>query len=366
MKSYKILIGILLALVTLPFCGKNEGIIEKPPHIDPSAKKKIILMIGDGMGLSQITAASVHLGRPLNLEQCKYIGLQKVFASDQLVPSSASSITAIASGVKTKYDYVGLDADGKKAVNIAEMLSNKGFATGIVTTSFVSDNTPAGFYGHNPDRYDREGIALDLLTSGLDVVIGGGRDHFNQRSDGLNLLDSLQSADFLVFDNLQAATVVEKGKVACFTDTFRPPKISEGRGDMLSDATLLALRLLDDNENGFFLMVEGGQIDWACHFNDQEWLMDEMLDFDKVVGEVLDYAAKDGNTLVIITGDHETGGFALTGGNESSGEVQTGFVIDDHTATMVPVFAFGPGAGNYTGVYKNTAFFEKFREFFGI
>lgn len=366
MKSFRILIGILLVLFFLPFCGKNEGEIEKPPHIDPSAKKKIIMMIGDGMGLSQITAASVHLGHPLNLEQCQYIGLQKVFAADQLVPSSSSSITAIASGVKTKYDYIGLDADGKNVVNIVEMLSKKGFATGIVTTSFVSDNTPAGFYGHNPDRYDYEGIALDLLASGLDVVIGGGREHFNQRSDGLNLLDSLQARNFHVFDNLQTATTVENGKVACFTDAFRPAKISEGRGDMLGDATLLALRLLDDNENGFFLMVEGGQIDWACHFNDHEWLMDEMLDFDKVVGQVLDYAAKDGNTLVIITGDHETGGYALTGGKESSGEMLTGFMIDSHTATMIPVFAFGPGASNYTGVYKNTAFVEKFREFFGI
>lgn len=366
MKIHKILVGIFLLLLILPCCGKKEGEIEKPPHVDPAAKKKIILMIGDGMGLSQITAASVYNGKLLNMERCKYIGLQKVFAADNLVPSSASSITAIASGVKTKYDYVGLDADGKKAVNIAEMVSNKGFTTGIVTTSYVADNTPAGLYAHNPDRYDREGIALDLLTSGLDVVIGGGRDHFNQRSDGLNLLDSLQSRNFQVFDNLQAASMVEKGKVACFTDAFRPPKISEGRGEMLTDATLLALRLLDSNENGFFLMVEGGQIDWACHFNDHEWLMDEMLDFDETVGKVLDYADKDGNTLVIITGDHETGGYSLVGGNESSGEVMAGFIGDDHTATMVPVFAYGPGAAEFMGVYNNMTFFEKFLKVFGL
>lgn len=366
MKLNKLIIGIFLLLVILPRCGKNEGEPDKPPHSDPLAAKKIILMIGDGMGLSQITAASVYGGKPLNMEKCKYIGIQKVHPDGQLVPSSASSITAIACGVRTKYDYLGLDSDGQKVLNIAEMLSNKGFSSGIVTTSFISDNTPGGFYAHNPDRYDREGIALDLLKSGLDVAIGGGRDHFNQRLDGLNLLDSLQARDYLVFDNLENALGVEQGKVACFTDPFRPPKISEGRGDMLSKATMLALRLLEVNENGFFLMVEGAQIDWACHFNDHEWLMDEMLDFDKTVGEVLDFAERDGNTLVIITGDHETGGYALVGGNEASGEVLTGFVTDDHTASMVPVFAFGPGADDFTGVYKNTAFLDKFLRFYEI
>jgi alkaline phosphatase len=366
MKINKLLIGIFILLAILPRCGKNEGEPDKPPHIDPVGKKKIILLIGDGMGLSQITAASVYNRKPLNMERCHYIGIQKVYAEDKLVPSSASSITAIASGVKTKYDYVGLDASGKKAPNIAELLSNKGFATGIVTTSFVADNTPAGFFAYNPDRYDREGIALDLLESGLDVVIGGGRDHFNQRSDGLNLLDSLTTRNFLVFDNLASAMEISQGKVACFTDEFRPLKISEGRGNMLSDATQLALRLLSLNEYGFFLMVEGAQIDWAGHYNDHEWLMDEMLDFDKVVGLALDYADADGNTLVIITGDHETGGYALVGGNEAYGELETGFVGDDHTATMVPVFAYGPGAVNFIGVYNNTAFFDKFLKVFGL
>ncbi len=366
MKLYKILIAIFLLLAILPRCGKNEGELDKPPHIDPVGKKKIILLIGDGMGLSQITAASVYNRNPLNLERSQHIGIQKVFAEDKLVPSSAASITAIASGVKTKYNYVGLDASGKKAPNIAELLSNKGFAAGIVTTSFVADNTPAGFYAHNPDRYDREGIALDLLDSKLKVVIGGGRDHFNQRTDGLNLLDSLAARDFLVFDNLASAMELSQGKVACFTDEFRPPKISEGRGNMLGDATQLALRLLDLNENGFFLMVEGAQIDWAGHYNDHEWLMDEMLDFDKVVGQALDYADADGNTLVIITGDHETGGYALVGGDESSGEIETGFASDDHTATMVPVFAYGPGADAFTGVYNNTAFFDKFLKVFEV
>jgi len=366
MKIDKLLIGIFLLLLILPRCGKNEGELEKPPHIDPAGKKNIILLIGDGMGLSQVTAASVYNGKPLHMERCKFIGLQRVYAKDNLTPSSSSSITAIASGVKTNYEHLGVDASGNAVPNIAELAAAKGFSTGIVTTAFVADATPAGFYAHNINRWEREEIALDLLNSPLDVVIGGGWTHFNQRQDGLNLLDSLQKRGFMVFDDLQAAMLVDKGRVACFTDEFRPPKISEGRGNMLYDATQLALRWLEQNENGFFLMVEGAQIDWACHFNDHDWLMDEMLDFDKAVGLALDYADKNGNTLVIITGDHETGGYALVSGDESQSLANGAFATDLHTATMVPVFAHGPGANDFIGIYNNTAFFDKFLKVLGL
>lgn len=367
MQPTKSFTGIFLILILLiAGCGKNDGNIDDPPHNEEHAKKNVILLIGDGMGISHLTAASVVNRQPLHMERCDYVGLHRVYAADKLVPSSASTITAIASGVKTNYDYVGLDAGGNPAANIAEILAAEDYATGIVTTSFVADNTPGGFFAHNPDRYDREGIALDLLQSGLEVVIGGGRDHFNARADGLNLLDSLKARNFQVYDNLAEAMEVKNGKLACFTDAFRPLKISEGRGNMLRDATDLALHLLSNNEKGFFLMVEGAQIDWAGHYNDHDWLIDEMLDFDKAVGLALDFAEKDGNTLVIVTSDHETGGHALIDGDEYLGSTVSAFSSDLHTAAMVPLFASGPGAAAFSGVYNNTELFEKFLAFYGL
>ncbi len=367
MQTIKRIPVILLLLFLFISCGKEDIKKDQMEPVEPPAiKKNIVLLIGDGMGLSQITAAGISKGQPLNMEKCIYTGLQKTFSADIVLTSSAASITAIACGQKTNYDYIGVDPDGEKLNNIAEILEEKGFSTGIVTSSFIADNTPAGFYGHNPDRYAQEAIALDLLNVDIDVVIGGGRNHFNNRSDGLNLLDSLTANNYQVFDNLESAMSVQQGKIACFTDEFKPPSVSGGRGNMLSDATELALRLLNSNEQGFFLMVEGGQIDWACHNNDQQYMIEELLDFDKTVGKVLDFAEQDGNTLVIITADHETAGYAIIDGDETSNTVVGDFISNGHTATMIPVFAYGPGATEFTGVYQNTAFFNKFLDFYNL
>jgi alkaline phosphatase len=367
MKTNRTSIGIIFLLLLLFIgCSKNEREVDKPPFIEQPTKKNLILLIGDGMGISQITAASVVKRKPLNIERCKYVGLHKVYAADKLVPSSASTITAIACGIKTNYEYVGVNTDGKPVANIAGILAAGGYATGIITTSFIADATPAGFFASNTDRYDREGIAMDLLKSKLDIVIGGGRGHFNNRQDGLNLLDSLKARNIQVYDDLTTAMEHKHGKMVCFTHEMKPPKISEGRGDLLSEATAFALKLLEKNETGFFLMVEGAQIDWAGHDNDHDWLMDEMFDFDKAVGIALDFAEREGNTLVIVTSDHETGGYALTDGDEKSGIAIGEFVNDEHTASMVPIFATGPGAAAYAGVYCNTELFDKFLAFFGV
>ncbi len=323
-------------------------------------------MIGDGMGLSQITAASIASGGNLNISRCQHIGLQKVYASDKLVPSSGSTTTAMICGVKTKYAHIGVDHDGNSVTSVPEIIKQEGFANGIVSTSFITDATTACFFAHNPDRYAQEEMALELHNSSLDVVIGGGRRHFNAREDSLNLLDSLSKYGFQVFDNLADAQQINQGKLACFTDEFTPPKIAEGRGDMLSKSAMLAIRLLEKNEKGFFLLVEGAQIDWACHEYDAGYMLEEMLDFDEAVGTVLDYAKNNGNTLVVILGDHETGGYAVTGGDEASGEVVGRFITSNHSAVMIPVFAYGPGADQFTGVYENTELFHKFLNYLEV
>ena len=139
----------------------------------------------------------------------------------------------------------------------------------------------------------------------------------------------------------------------------------KGRGDMLPLSSQKAIDILSKNPKGFFLMIEGSQIDWAGHDNDSLHLIDETLDFDKAVGLALDFAQKDGHTLVVITADHETGGVTITDGDLNH-NIVVEFSTGGHSAVMVPVYAYGPGAEKFTGIYDNTAFFTKFLELYGF
>jgi alkaline phosphatase len=140
----------------------------------------------------------------------------------------------------------------------------------------------------------------------------------------------------------------------------------EGRGDMLLQSTKTALNILSQNKKGFFLMIEGSQIDWGGHANDAQYVIDETIDFDKVIGEILEFAAKDGETLVVITADHETGGLTLVGGAIQEGKVQASFSTGGHTAVMVPVYAFGVQADKFSGIYENTSIFDRLKKSMGL
>jgi alkaline phosphatase len=128
----------------------------------------------------------------------------------------------------------------------------------------------------------------------------------------------------------------------------------------------MALKMLKRNKKGFFIMIEGSMIDWAAHDNDAESIVKETVDFDNAVGKALQFAVKNGETLVIVTADHETGGLGINGGNLETGEIVAAFTSKDHTATMVPVFAYGPGSERFTGVQQNTGIFKKCVELLGL
>jgi alkaline phosphatase len=209
-----------------------------------------------------------------------------------------------------------------------------------------------------------EEIAADFLNTDIDVFIGGGRDHFKRRKDGRNLIDSLKARNYQVADTLSEIVKIRSGKLAGFIADVEPPKVSEGRGDQLLQSTLTALNILEQNKKGFFMMVEGSQIDWGGHANDAQYVINEMKDFDKAIGAVLDFAEKDGNTLVIITADHETGGMSLVNGNMNTGMVEAIFTTKHHTGVMIPVFAYGPGAEKFAGMYDNNTIFDKILEGF--
>ncbi|PHS47450.1 MAG: alkaline phosphatase [Marinobacter sp.] len=322
-------------------------------------------MIGDGMGLTQITAGWIAKKDALNLERCEFIGLMKTNSSDNLITDSAAGATAFSTGKKTYNGAIGVDPDTISQPTILEIAEKNGIATGLVATASITHATPASFIAHQPSRALDEAIATDFLKTDIDVFIGGGKKFFETRTDGENLLDKLKENGYKIADGSEEIASVKTGKLAGFIADEQPAKFSEGRGAILTTASLKAIELLNQHDKGFFLMIEGSQIDWGGHANDSKWIIDEMIDFDNAVGKVLDFAEKNGNTLVIITADHETGGYAINKATED-GTIEGAFTTDYHTATMVPVFAYGPGAEAFAGVYHNTAIFDKMLKAFNL
>ena len=155
--------------------------------------------------------------------------------------------------------------------------------------------------------------------------------------------------------------------LAYFTAHEAPGRNLKGRDYLPAASEFAAKTLAGRSEKGYFLMVEGSQIDWGGHANNADYIITEMLDFDRAIGKILDFAKKDGETLVVITADHETGGFAINKGSEmEAGKLRTGFTTGGHTADLIPVFAYGPGAEAFAGIYENTAIYDKIKAAFGF
>jgi len=325
------------------------------------APKNVIFLIGDGMGVSQIYAGLTANRGHLNLERIKVIGFHKNQASDNYVTDSAAGATAFATGKQTYNGAIGLDSLRVPATTLLEMAEVKGLATGLVSTCDITDATPSSFIAHQRTRSMHEEIALDFLKTDIDVVIGGGRKYFEKRKDGLNLLDTLRKKGYQVHRDLNVDGVIKGPLIALYAEE-NPIKVMEGRGDALLKSAKKSIEILNQNKKGFFVMIEGSQIDWGGHANDTDYIITEMVDFDKSIGYALDFAAKNKETLVIITADHETGGFALMGGNMKTGEVKAAFTTKGHTGQMIPVFAFGPGAEVFGGIYNNYDIFTKIKQ----
>lgn len=332
------------------------------PHKFKSEKpKNIILFIGDGMGVSQVFAGITANRGQLFIENCRHIGFSKTQSSDDYVTDSAAGGTAIASGVKTYNGAIGVDADTVPVKTILEEVDEKGFATGLVSTSAITHATPASFIAHQPNRGMYQEIAADFLETDIDVFIGGGLSHFIARKDGRNLIKELQEKGYTVENDMDKISKIKKGKLAGLTAQVHNDRL-EQRGDLLPISTQTAINILDNSDKPFFLMVEGSQIDWGGHANSTVYIVEEMLDLDQAVGKALQFAAKDGETLVIVTSDHETGGMALTNGDISTGALRAEYPTGGHTGVMVPIFAYGPGAEEFIGIMENTDIYVKMKK----
>ncbi|MCW3786706.1 alkaline phosphatase [Plebeiibacterium sediminum] len=327
--------------------------------------KNIVLLIGDGMGVDHIFAGITANKGQLNLQNFKSIGFSKTQSADDYVTDSAAGGTALACGKKTSNGSIGVDENGNTLKSILEIADANGLATGLVSTSAITHATPASFIAHQPKRSMYEEIAADFLKTDIDVFIGGGNSFFTDRKDKRNLVSELKEKGYQMYTDLDAAANVNEGHLGVLTAPEHNPEYTQ-RGDMLLKASDKALEILSKDKDGFFLMIEGSQIDWGAHQNNVSFLTGEVLDFDTVIGEVLKFALEDKETLVIVTADHETGGFAVVGGDINKGKVEGGFVTGHHTGCMVPVFAVGPGASEFGGIYENTEVFNKMLKLYGF
>jgi alkaline phosphatase len=361
MRKFGICIILVTFLVPILIAG-NPGEKKKKSE----SPKNIILLIGDGMGTAQIYAGYTAKKGIMNITGMPVSGFSVTWSANNYITDSGAGGTALATGVKTNNGSIGVDAKGQTVETILEMAEQRGLSTGLVSTSVITHATPASFIAHTTDRSKYADIALDFLHTDIDVFIGGGYNNFAHRADSLNLIDSLKAHGCFVTRDLKDVDVPSTQRLAALLADEHLPRMSKGRGNMLPDATEMALKMLKRNKKGFFIMIEGSQIDWGGHDNDASYIVDEMVDFDNAVGKALHFAAKNGETLVIVTADHETGGFGITGGNHTTGDVQSAFLSKDHTATMVPVFAYGPGSGIFTGVQNNTDIFKKCVKLFGF
>ncbi|MCU0324113.1 MAG: alkaline phosphatase [Spirosomaceae bacterium] len=315
-----------------------------------SSPQNIILMIGDGNGLAQISAGYLANGQRLNMARIKNVGFISTQSADDFTTDSAAGGTALATGKKTKNRYVGLDPSGQTLNNIFEILNTqKGYNTGIVTTDELTGATPASFYGHTNDRGNIQDLKKDFLKSSVNVFASGGSARFD-------------SLDWVKNERKMLKSIGEIGsangnRIGCMEATKDMPYITQKRGDFLPQATQQTLDYLTKKKKPFMLIVENSHIDNAGHDNFAQGVVSEEIDFDQAIGVAMRYVDLHPKTLLVITADHETGGVTIPHGTKNQMELQ--FHSDDHSGILVPIFAYGRGADLFSGIDDNTSVFKK-------
>lgn len=426
-------IGAVVLSASLVLSGLSLGTVDaKPDGVDRKGKKKvenIIYMIPDGFSADYASNYRVYKGEDAVWDD-HLKGMFTTHSADSAITDSAAAGTAMSTGEKTNNGVIGLDTEGNELETILEASQEDGKATGLVATSTITHATPAAFASHVDDRNNETEIARQMLANEVDVILGGGKSNFLPIDQGgnqeeLNLIEQAEEQGYEFVETqgelLESNDIaLKKGEklLGLFADDALAPELhrAETEEPSLAEMTETAIDILEEDKDGFFLMVEGSQIDWAGHDNDAGWAMSEVEAFEAAVKEAIDFAKKDGETLVVVAADHDTGGMT-TGSNGSLDlnadlltnvtatgaymadqlneersnvsevlETHTGFelteeeiqaieeadnaslainkVVSDrasigwtsgnHTGADIPVYAYGPRADKFVGFLDNT------------
>jgi alkaline phosphatase len=385
-----IVIIISVAMCAAMFgCASTEGSAQKinplksGTSLNDEKVKNIIFCIGDGMGLTQTAFTRIQELGPdgmLNMEKMPVVGIIRTHSLDSLVTDSPAAGTALATGMKTNTGMLGMTPDGTKYQTILEAARDRGMRTGLAVNCEITNATPAAFGSHVKSRYEEPVIAEHLLANKINVLLGSGKEFFipkternSKREDNRDLISEAKGAGYEYVETFEQ---LKSAKKPYLLGLFEHKLLtSEHPEPSLAELTKKAIQILtadyEDSlaENaGFFLMVECHQIDWACHQNDADKMVKQTLLFDEAVKVALDFASADGRTLVIVAADHETGGltFKSKSYGAKSQAAYPAWSHDGHTGTPVPIYAYGPQANIFTGVYDNTEIPKKFAKLLGI
>ena len=363
MKKYLLLFGI----ITLTSC-QDGSVVEEVVLIGTETNadetleqnlnnkaKNIILFIGDGMGPNQVALARLSKGgvnHRLSFENFPVIGIVLNHSAQNLYTDSAAAATAWAAGVKTNNGYLSVDPDHKFLPTIPELLSTKGYLSGLVATSSITHATPAAFYAHINSRSKHKKIAQMLVESDIAIALGGGSEFFKLplTDQAIHLIDNGNSLDQ---DNLtQHARVL-----GLFGEDGLDRRLAPPTQLKMTEKALDFLDLKTSNCPGFFLMSEGSQIDWAGHDNNVKYMLSEFADFDESVAAAIEFAKNDKETLILVTADHATGGLVLQKPRGSS--IRAQWTTTSHDLASINIYAYGPGAEKFSGVMDNTEIFDR-------
>lgn len=355
-------------LFCVPFL--YTGCAEKKSENKTEEKEplSIIFMIGDGMGLPQISTAFYFGDSIPNFEQFENIGLSKTSSTSHKITDSAAGATAFSIGEKTYKRAIGVSKDTIAKPTILETLQEQGYQTGLVSLTSITHATPASFYAHVKDRDMHEDIALQLVDANVDYFAGGGLKYFTKREDSKNLFKELETKNYKLDSTGLSAFDLDKKNGYFLAQDGMPSKV-EGRKSFLQDATKLGLDYFAQKTLPFFFMIEGSYIDWGGHAENSDMVIQEVSDFDKTLKIVLEYIDQHPNTLLVVTADHETGGVSIGKSydvNKDTGDkveipetVTVYFNYDQHSGDLVPVFSKGPGSENFRGIYQNNQIYHK-------
>ena len=339
--------------------GTNDTrLIEIKSFASERKPKNIILIVGDGVGLNQIAISRIAIGGPdykLAIDQMPYTGFSLTHSANNLYTDSAAAATTWATGVKTSNKFLSMTPDKEIVKTIPELLSDRGFLSGVVATSSVTHATPAAFYAHVDSRYKEEEIAKQLIDSPIAISLGGGLEFFD--------LDDLKNKTTFVNDKkdlFNKKLISSKRIIGLFDDDGI---VRSDQKPTQQEMTKIAVNFLSSNTkacSGFFLMSEGSQIDWYGHSNDVTKMIIEFEDFDETIRDTMNFVSEDEDTLLIVTADHETGGLQIMGNENNQTKIQWG--TGSHTGTPVGVYAYGPGANLFSGLMDNTEIHNKILE----
>lgn len=378
--------------------------------------ENVIFMIPDGYSSSYATNYRLYKGEESVMDP-HLVGMHRTYSANSEVTDSAAAGTAMATGTKTNNGVISMDPDGNQLETILQAAEKSGKSSGLVATSTITHATPAVFASHVETRADEKDIAPQLLQNDVDVILGGGKKYFSD-----DLLNKAKQDGYEVVSDAQSLNNVKNADklIGLFAEDGLAPELDRDMTNepSLKEMTTAAIDVLSKDKDGFFLMIEGSQIDWAGHDNDAAWAMKDTEAFEDAVEAALDFAEKDKKTLVVIAGDHDTGGMSVGGYNESGANLEilknvtatgdfmvaqlneeqsniqevvkeyTGITLSEteinqikqadepslqinaiiskhalvgwthtgHTGTDIPVYAYGPQAHKFAGLIENTDF----------